>query len=229
MTDSPDNKNPESLEPVRVSYPPLNLARMRPGQNAILNVTPEFLSPMAHIALLWGRFEDSFQKFLEALMSAKGDPSATWRGLSFEKKAKLFTDEVNQQFQHCPWVFMWLTSIMRAAIPLQHKRNLLLHGSMVMRTEITEQRTAAITLIVTGRRKKQTIVQEFDLEDVEWLAADLASLTGWMEVFEHPNFWDQFLYASWQEIYFLREFLRNNYRFHTSIPIPERPPRASRA
>lgn len=176
-------------------------------------ITEEFFPPLAMIAIMWGKFENEFRAFLEAMISA--NKSADRRVLyhSFESKIIRFEEEM-RCFDCYPWIAIYLKKIIADALALQRTRNLLLHGTMNFNVSFTNnEATTPIQvktfLIVEGRRKGQPVIEEFSVGRLYELSTDLQHLCGRMEEFTHPK--PDIPNLAWQDRLWLRAFLRTNH------------------
>jgi hypothetical protein len=129
----------------------------------------------------------------------------------------LLGKEINKLFQTCPPILLYIQQIIDDAKGIQTKRNLLLHGSLVVRL------TPDVVMFAKGRRKKQYVIEKFTQTDVENLCADLAHLAGRMGQFRDPPA-DFLLDASWQDRFFLLNLLRQHRPPPTDLPTDEGQP-----
>ena len=195
--------------------------------STFVTLPPEFLSYLGQIAVLWGMFETSFEELLEALLKANVYDEKRWQGFSFEQKVELFKRELKKLFWCYPRISLYISQIINDAKSLQAKRNLLLHGNLIIeiKTKDDVYQPPDIAIVAVGRRKKQKIVERFTLEVIENLFFDLCHLGGRMAEFAHPS--EKFVpHVAWQDRCFLLDFLKNNHPAHTNPHMPPPPPGA---
>jgi hypothetical protein len=205
-------ERPEGLPSVMLDGPFINLLKAR-SPIYVLPIQKDFLPFIGYVALAWGFFEGTIEKFLEALQAANKS-TKRWRGLSFNEKRRIFKSEANQYFTMHPLVALYLCDIVDKAVDLQKKRNLLLHGHISLRgyTQWIEgEPTARATIMARIQKKDRLIEEEFSVESVEDLYYSLANLSGRINRFSYPINLEQFPRFSLHDISFLQEFLRLHY------------------
>jgi hypothetical protein len=206
-------KRPEMQPSVGFITPTINLLKAR-NPTWIAPVATEFLPFLGYIAIAWSFFEDAIERFLGALQEANHS-TERWRGLSFDNKKKVFKTEIDRHFKCHPWIAIHFHEILKYAITLQKKRNLILHGHITLKLYtkwIEGEPTAKPVIVATSQKRGNVISEEFDVDSLENLYYELAHLGGLINRFAHPIRWDQFLHFSLQDISFLQEFLRVHYR-----------------
>jgi hypothetical protein len=165
---------------------PAAMLRLHP--TTFLMLPNEFMLLISQIALLWGGFENDFGSVLAVMLRANGLDDAIARGISFENKADLLRKECKKLFESQPAILNHIQQIIDSAKTIQIKRNLLLHGSLVIQITTKEDMTQPpdVTIFARGRRKKQNIIEKFTQADIENLAADLGHLAARMAQFKRP-------------------------------------------
>ena len=132
---------------------------------------PEFIPFLAQIAIIWGMFENGFEEILATMFVANGQEAKGWQFFSFEQKQKLFKKEMKQIFwPYHPMIYLHLKLMLDDALRLQIRRNLLLHGKITIEvagTDIVSDDRLRVSLIATGRRKKQTLTEKFNIDRIE--------------------------------------------------------------
>lgn len=178
-----------------------------------------FMEYVAQIALIWGTFENGFERFLLTLLSANGTDPNIARGFSFERKAELLRRGAKTLFSDRPFVLLHILALIDDAKRAQLERNLLLHGSLVIEVKTKDDPALPpdVTIIAHGRRKKQDIYRRFTLEKVEDLYCDLAHLGGRIGEFLTPS--QAFLlHVAWQDRCFLLDLLKKHRQIHQPTP-----------
>lgn len=207
----------------------INLAKMRiPMAYPVL--PPEFIPFLAQIAIIWGMFENGFEEILATMFRVNGQEAKAWQFFSFEQKQKLFKKEMRRIFwPYNPMIYLHLKAILDDALRLQIRRNLLLHGKIIIEvagTDTVSDDRLRVSLIATGRRKKQILIEKFNIDSIESLFCDLAHITGRIKEFAQPDATRSFLHFSWQDRCFLLNLLSKNLPAHArqQTPVPQPPP-----
>ena len=117
---------------------------------------PEIIGELGGIVVAWGLFEQSFMDFLGAVIAENGTThKRPWKFFPFDKRREMFEAEAAKCFASEPDILSRLTLLMDQTKPLQIKRNLLVHGSFVLRID------ADPAIIVKGEHKKQEVTETF--------------------------------------------------------------------
>jgi hypothetical protein len=230
-----NNENPD-LEPgsVGISIPPSDF----PFAAQIIPPVPdEFLPEFGRVAAVWSGYESAFEDILIALLRGTGHSDERWRGQSYEQKANLLRDKLDTVFFAYPWIYTFVASTVEAGARLQRSRNLLLHGRLVVRWgQVPHEPTANVCIVAQGRRKKQQVEQMFTVRDLRNLYAEISYAGARLAMLGIPphHIFEMFYqmvppHGSLLDIFFLRDFLRNNYPYLSNRPTPVDPPAPSRA
>jgi hypothetical protein len=232
-SDSDDNGDKHD-EPVgiRITVPPSD--RSFPG-NLIPTIPDDFLPAFGRVAVIWSEYESLFESLLVAFLRATRHADQRWRGMSYEKKAKLLRDKLDQVFGGYPWIFIYIASTLDAVDRLQRERNLLLHGRLVVRMGAAlHEPNSNVCIRATGRRKGQDVERFFTLRDINNLFAEMSYAASRLALLSfNPDVLFTLMYqmvpshGSLLDIFELRDFLRNNYPYRSNHPIPEDPPSPS--
>ncbi|MFA6266557.1 MAG: hypothetical protein WC670_12715 [Pseudolabrys sp.] len=176
-----------------ISLPPLSIKSMRAGTAAVMPITTELAVPLAQIALLWGRFELAFNRFLAGLIQATKTENKRWQSNGFSGKRgrkKLFVELVRKFFICSPRISVSLAHLAEVAEELGNKRNVLLHGEIIGRYEIKrngESEDIIAKFFATSWKTNPPTTIEFDQKSLEKLHTDLAYLAGEMESIIDPK------------------------------------------
>jgi hypothetical protein len=233
ISDSEDNGDKDQ-EPVgiRVTVPPSD--RSFSGM-LIPTVPDEFLPAFGRVAVIWSEYENLFENLLVAFLQATSHPDQRWRGLSYEKKAKLLRDKTDQVFCGYRWIFIYIVSTLDAADRLQRERNLLLHGRLIVRFgDAPHEPNSRVCIRARGRRKGQVVERFFTLRDINNLYAEISYAASRLALFSfNPNMLFPMMYqmvpphGSLLDIFELGGFLRNNYPYRSNDPTPADQPEPS--
>jgi hypothetical protein len=231
MNSDSDDSGANNQEPVgiRVTVPPSD--HSFPG-SLVPTVPDEFLPAFGRVAVIWSEYESLFENLLVAFLEATRHPDQRWRGMSYEKKAKLLRDKLDQVFGGYPWIFIYIASTLDAADRLQRERNLLLHGRLVVRFgDAPHEPNSKVCIRARGRRKGQDVERFFTLRDINNLNAEISYAASRMALLSfNPNILFALMHqmvpshGSLLDIFVLRDFLRNNYPYLSSRPTPEGQP-----
>lgn len=206
--------NPPKQEPVTVLGLTFNLQKLRlPFYRTPL--PDQTLRDIGQIAITWGAFENRLADLIVTLLSATGTTQKGQQFHSFEQKKNLAIDQAQLYFKYRPRIALRFIEIMRFASALQIKRNLLVHGNIMIKVP-------ELNVMAVGRHKKQVITVEFTSGQVEDLSYDIGHLAGMMNDFmENDGMWSVRL--SWQDRCFLQAFLSNSPPSHATeamLPLP---------
>ncbi len=195
-------------ETYRIKFITPNHSKLRRPSSFVV-LPAEIVSYIGQITLIWGMFDNDFQEFLFAMMALTHSKDDAWTRFPFDRKDDLFRKKLSEIFRIRPAIHLLLLHILDEALALQIKRDLLVHGRIIVKTERSDENgESKVTLIATGRKKRRIVEEYFTEDDIESLYYDLAHLSGKMAQFKYPNK-RSFLNASWQDRYFLLDFLAN--------------------
>ena len=205
-----------NISKVSIVYPEVKVGEVK-LPFAFAPLPEEFYFPIAQIAMLWGSFENGLRDLLLAVLSANGSADLRVLHHSFESKADRLKEEMAICFCGYPRVTIYIDKIIEDAKELQTKRNLLLHGALALQARITTKGdntppVVHLTVEAKGRRRRQEIVETFDLKSLTSLANDLAHLTGRIGVFNGPKVALRIPgLDNWQDWFWLWGFVKKYY------------------
>jgi hypothetical protein len=134
---------------------------------------PEFINHVGGIVIAWGMFEKAFEDFLAAMIAETGNAYKGWQFFSLEQKRGIFEVESKLCFSKCPVILTGLTALMEDTKPLQIKRNVLVHGSIILKIADGNP-----SLIATGSHKKQEVIEEFTKDSIDDLYYEIIHAAG---------------------------------------------------
>lgn len=215
----PTPKPDEPTEQVKIGFMPLRAEKIK-APFTYAPLPPEFLGFLAQIAVIWGQYESLLNNMIAALCSCNGtNLEPNWqRRLSYDQRASRFDDEIKATFKLHPFIYLHLKQITTDAAAIQIKRNVLLHGTIELEARIHNNNATTpiqteLTLIATGRQKKQEVELRFGLDELESLFYELGHLAGRLNTFSPnaPGHLPQLPYVSWQDIYLVQDLLRKHH------------------
>src|SRR5258708_4667818 len=178
MSDVPD---PEKAIPEGIPLTIIDTWKLK-LPSVYIALPSEFLNHVGGIVIAWGMFEKSFEDLLAAMIAESGNVYKGWQFFSFEQKRGIFELEAKLCFSQCPVILASLFALMEDTKPLQIKRNVLVHGTIVLKIE------AAIPLLMaTGRHKGQEVTETFTKDSIDDLYYEILHAAGRMHQFVNPD------------------------------------------
>jgi hypothetical protein len=178
-----DNSNPDAPKdsiPEGISLAIIDTWKLK-LPSVYIALPPEFLNHVGGIVIAWGMFEKSFEDFLSAMIAESGNVYKGWQFFSFEQKRGIF-DETKLCFSQCPVILASLSALMEDTKPQQIKRNVLVHGTIVLKIE-----AAIPSLMATGRHKGQEVTETFTKDSIDDLYYEIIHAAGRMHQFVNPD------------------------------------------
>jgi hypothetical protein len=197
-------------------------------------ILPEFFPFLAQIALLWGEFERDFNDCIAALIKASNYNEEDWSRLSFTARNGLFRDLSRQVFAGRHVIIRYFQNIFKDAANVQAKRNVLLHGRIVLYNKIEFNKEL-------GRQRMYTKIEAnglhggkprrmmFDLSAIENIFYDIAHLTGRVRSLLEADEKADDVSLPLPDRSFLRDFFANNRPHPPTVARRQGPPQPSPA
>jgi hypothetical protein len=178
MADVPD---PEKTIPEGISLTIIDAWKLK-LPSVYIALPAEFLNHVGGIVIAWGMFEKSFEDLLAAMIAESGNAYKGWQFFSFEQKRGIFELETKLCFSKCPVILASVSALMEDTKPLQIKRNVLVHGAIVLKIE-----AAIPSLVATGRHKGQEVIESFTKDSIDDLYYEILHAAGRMHQFVNPD------------------------------------------
>jgi hypothetical protein len=165
----------------------------------------EFLNHVGGVVIAWGMFEQAFVDFLAAMIAETGNAHKGWQFFSFERKRGIFEAEMALCFSKSHDVLARLSKLMKDTIPLQIKRNVLVHGQITLKIDGMEP-----SLIARGTHKRQEVIETFTKDGIDDLYYEIIHVAGRMNQLLFPTAGPVFPPLSLPEMSILQSVLAKN-------------------
>jgi hypothetical protein len=158
-----------------------------PSPFAAQPIPDEYAVLIAQAVVTWARFENAMNRMLEALLRSNSCNVLRpgWDKTPFDERRRVMRKEASRAFEQNPTITAYFDGLLDEAGELQIKRNILLHGHLVFRIQaisIDEGKyRTKVTIIASGRQKRQDYELHFDYETLDKLFLSLGHLCSRME------------------------------------------------
>jgi hypothetical protein len=179
----------------------------------------ELINHVGGVVVAWGVFEQVFSDFLDVMMAETGNSYKGLRFLSFEQKCGIFRLEMAKCFFGNSDLLARLSQLLDDSLPLQVKRNVLVHGQISLKIDHD-----VTSIVAKGEHKKREVVEVFTKDAIDDLYYEIIHAAGRMAQVRSPDRAPFVPPLALPDISRLQDVLSRNPHPHSTISMIAHPP-----